>query len=327
MRYTISFALASLLAGAAMADVPRVVTDIPPVHSLVAQVMGDLGQPELLLDRGADEHSFQLRPSQAAALYDAGLVFWIGPELTPWLERALETVPAGVGRVALLDAAGTVTRTYAAEKTEDGHGHADEHGHEDEPAEGQADDHADDHGDDHGHDHSGIDPHAWLSPANATVWVGVIAAELSRVDPENAGTYQANAAAAVASISQADTTARAALQPVAGRPVVMFHDAYGYFADYYGLTIAGTIAQGDAADPGAAHLAQLRDMIARGEAVCVFPEVQHDPALLEQITDGSTARIGGALDPVGASFDPGPQMYADWLTGMAATIAACLAQN
>jgi zinc transport system substrate-binding protein len=327
MRYTISFALASLLAGAAMADVPRVVTDIPPVHSLVAQVMGDLGQPELLLDRGADEHSFQLRPSQAAALYDAGLVFWIGPELTPWLERALETVPAGVGRVALLDAAGTVTRTYAAEKTEDGHGHADEHGHEDEPAEGQADDHADDHGDDHGHDHSGIDPHAWLSPANATVWVGVIAAELSRVDPENAGTYQANAAAAVASISQADTTARVALQPVTGRPVVMFHDAYGYFADHYGLTIAGTIAEGDAADPGAAHLAQLRDMIARGEVICVFPEVQHDPALLEQITEGSTARIGGTLDPVGASSDPGPQMYTDWLTGMAATIAACLAQS
>jgi zinc transport system substrate-binding protein len=319
MRYTISFVLASLTASPALAEVPRVVTDIPPVHSLVAQVMGDLGQPDLLLDRGADEHSFQLRPSQAAALNDAGLVFWVGPELTPWLERALDAATATVGHVALLDAAGTTTREFAEKHDEhaqeDGHAHDEEHGHGDEHA----------HDEEHGHDHSGLDPHAWLSPANATVWVGVIATELSRVDPDNAATYQANAATAVADIAAADAAAQAALQPVAGQPIVMFHDAYGYFADHYGLTIVGTVAEGDAADPGAAHMAALRDMIDTGGVVCVFPEAQHDPALLEQITDGSTVRTGGVLDPVGSTYDPGPQMYATWLTGMATTIATCLA--
>ena len=62
-----------LLATPALAEVPSVVTDIPPVHALVAQVMGDLGQPVLLLAKGADEHDFQLRPSQAGAVADAGL--------------------------------------------------------------------------------------------------------------------------------------------------------------------------------------------------------------------------------------------------------------
>ncbi|MDK2776005.1 MAG: zinc ABC transporter substrate-binding protein, partial [Tabrizicola sp.] len=65
MRYIIALALT---ATPALAEVPRVVTDIPPVHALVAQVMGELGQPELLLAKGADEHDFQLKPSQAGAV-------------------------------------------------------------------------------------------------------------------------------------------------------------------------------------------------------------------------------------------------------------------
>ena len=79
MRYIIT-----LLATAtpALAEVPRVVTDIPPVHALVAQVMGDLGQPELLLAKGADEHDFQLKPSQAGAVADADLVFLATPVCT-----------------------------------------------------------------------------------------------------------------------------------------------------------------------------------------------------------------------------------------------------
>lgn len=315
MRYTIALCMASLAATPGLAEVPRVVTDIPPVHSLVAQVMGDLGTPELLLERGADEHSFQLRPSQAAALNDAGVVFWVGHELTPWLERALEGVPETVVQVSLLDAAGTITREYAAEDTHahEGEAHEDEHADEAVHAEGE-----------HDHEHSGADPHAWLAPANATVWVGVIAAELSRIDPANADGYAANAATAVANIAAADAAAKATLAPVADRPFVVFHDAFGYFADSYGITIAGAISEGDAAAPGAARVAAMRDMVAAGGAVCLFPEVQHDPALLEQIIEGTAARTGGALDPVGSSYEPGPQMYGTLLTDMATTIATCL---
>jgi len=58
----------------ALADVPRVMTDIAPIHSLTAQVMGDLGTPDLLLPPGADPHDFALRPSDAAALGNADIV-------------------------------------------------------------------------------------------------------------------------------------------------------------------------------------------------------------------------------------------------------------
>ncbi len=320
MRYTISFAVATLLVttAAVRAEVPRVVTDIPPVHALVAQVMGDLGQPELLLEKGASEHSFQLRPSQAAGLNDADLVVWIGPELTPWLERALEGVPLEVARLGLLDAPGTITQGYG-EGAHDAHGEA-------AHAEGEAghDDHAEEAGHDD-HAHEGVDPHAWLKPANAQVWLMVIAGELGRLDPDNAATYTANAMAAVEGIGSLDAQVTAILAPAADQPVIVFHEAFGYFAAQYDIHIAGAIAEGDAAAPGAARIAELREMVVAGGAVCVFPEVQHDPVMVEQMVEGTPARIGAPLDPVGSSLEPGPGLYAALMTGMAQGIADCVA--
>ncbi len=297
MRYIITLLMT---ASPALAEVPSVVTDIPPVHALVAQVMGDLGQPELLLAKGADEHDFALRPSQAGSVADAGLVVWIGPELTPWLESALETRAEGASALALLDAEGTLRRDY---------GGAHEAGH--------------DEGHDHAHDHGAGDPHAWLDPRNAQVWLGLIAAELARLDPENAAVYEANAAAARQGIAALDSEIAGLLAPVKGRPMITYHEAFGYFGDHYGLDFAGSIALGDASSPGAARLVDLRAEIEAGGVVCLFPEVQHDPALLEQLAEGTGARIGGALDPVGSSLEPGAGAYAALLTGLARTIVDC----
>jgi zinc transport system substrate-binding protein len=340
MRYIIT-----LLATAtpALAEVPSVVTDIPPVHALVAQVMGDLGQPELLLDQGADEHNFQLRPSQAGAVANAGLVVWIGPELTPWLDSAMEIRPEGAAALALLHGEGVALRSYATEGAKaaghDDHAHEkaghddhahdeaghddhahDEAGHDDHAHEAKADDHAHE-----GHSHDGTDPHAWLDPGNAQVWLGLIAGELSKLDPDNAATYAANAAAAGERIAALDAELQAMLAPMKDRPLVSFHDAYGYFADHYGLTFAGSIALGDASAPGAARLSELRGELEAGGVVCLFPEVQHDPALVEQLAEGTSVKIGGELDPVGSSLEPGPGAYAALLTGMAQTIADCAA--
>jgi zinc transport system substrate-binding protein len=321
MRYTISFLTASALAclvTPATAEVPRVITDIPPVQALVAQAMGDLGAPVLLLDKGADAHSFQLRPSQAAALAEADLVVWIGPEMTPWLDRAVEGLATDVAQLRLLEADGTYLRSFGEGAAPDHDDHADEAGH-DHAAEPAAED-----GHEHDHAHEGVDPHAWLDPGNARLWLGLIAAELARLDPANAATYQANAAQAAAGIATLDARLDAALAPVRDKPFVVFHDAYGYFADHYGLTIAGTVTLGDAAPPGAAHLAELQASL--GQALCIFPETQHDPKMVETIAADTGLRIGGALDPEGAGLEPGPQVYGAILSGMAETLIACLDQ-
>ena len=341
---------ASLLAlaaatGPALAEVPRVVTDMPPVQSLVALVMGDLGTPGVLLAQGADPHHYQLRPSQARELQEAQLIFWIGPSMTPWLDRALDGSAGGAQAVALLDAPGTYRRAFAEgegddDEDEDGdhdHGHDDHDGHDDHAAADHEHEHGDhdhdhdheDHADeDHGHhhDHGSTDPHAWLDPANAETWLGVIAAQLSASDPEHAAQYAANAEAARERIAGLDAKLQAELAPLAGKPFVVFHDAYGYFAEHYGLNIAGEISLGDAAAPGAERLAALRQTIAVSGAACIFPEAQHDPKLVESLVADTGAKVGAALDPEGSSLTYGPGLYEAMLQGMADRLVACLGQ-
>lgn len=285
----------------AAAEVPAVVTDTPVVHSLVAAVMGDLGTPSVLLERGADAHDFQLRPSQVRALGGADLVVWTGPGMTPWLARALE-VHGGDAAVALIDVPGTHLRRFADNSgdaaTVDGHDHD-------------------------GHGHEGTDPHAWLDPSNALVWIDAIAEALAVADGGNAATYRANAAEARTRIEALDRDIADRLTPARDKGLIFGHDAYGYFAARYGLTVAGSLAEGDAAEPGAAHVAELRDAAEAGAVTCAFPETGHDARPLERIVADTPARLGRPLDPEGRLAEPGAALYPTILDGIAAAIADC----
>ncbi|MDM7256179.1 MAG: zinc ABC transporter substrate-binding protein [Paracoccus sp. (in: a-proteobacteria)] len=321
---------------------PNVVTDIPAIGSLVQQVMGDLGQPEVLLEAGGNAHSYQLRPSQAAALQAADLLIWVGPELSPWLERAGGGSKAG--SVALLGLDATHRQDFgdgAAHDHDDDHDHADDHAHEGEGEHDHAhDDHDHDHGDhthdheehehddhDHDHDHSGTDPHAWLDPENARQWLTVIAAKLSEKDPENAAVYQENAARAAQSVTAAETEISAMLAPVRDKKFIVFHDAYGYFTGHFGLHPAISISLGDASTPSAARLAKIREQVAAGHPVCAFPEANHDVKLVETVIEGSDVKLGAPLDPAGATAEPGPLLYQDILRGMGKAMAECLSES
>lgn len=332
MRYIISLILASLLALPARGDVPRVVTDLPPVGALVAQVMGELGAPVVLLERGADAHAFQLRPSQAQDIAAADAVIWIGPEMTPWLDRALAGARDDVADVRLLSVPGTHLQPFADGawdvSHDHGHGHdargPDAHSHSDgtAPATAAETESTANHDATGTHDHDGIDPHAWLDPANAEVWLAEIARVLGAHDPAHAATYAANAAAAQAAVRQLDGDLQALLAPARGQPLVMFHAAYGYLAGHYALNIVGAISDGDAASPGAAHLRSLQATMAN-TPVCLFPETNHDPSLLASLSEAGGVRLGASLDPEGATLAQGPDLYAALMRGLATAIADC----
>ncbi len=290
MRYTISSILTTLLlTSTAMADVPKVVTDFGPIDSLVSQVMGDLDTPFMLLQKGGDPHDFQMKPSQAQALSDADLIFWDGPDLMPALGDAIASLADGAKSVPLLQTGGGKIRLFDGDE--------------------------------------GTDPHAWLDPSNATTWLGTIATELAATDPANAATYAANAAKAQADIAALDAEITAQLAPVKAKPFVVFHDALGYFADHYGLTVAGAIELGDASEPSAAQLTSIKSILTDSKAVCVFPELGRDPKFIETVTEGSTARIGAGQDVEAINLNPGPGQYASLLRGIATTLSDCLSKT
>ena len=91
---------------ATRAEPLRVVADIAPVHALVAQVMGETGAPDLLLPPDTSPHAASLRPSDARRLSAADVVVWVGPELTPWLEKSLTSLAPDARVVGLLNVPG-----------------------------------------------------------------------------------------------------------------------------------------------------------------------------------------------------------------------------
>ena len=120
----IAFAILLLTLPLRAAAEPTVVASIAPVHSLVARVMQGAGDPYLLLPPGASPHDHALRPSDAAALDRAALVFWVGPGLETWLERPLSTLAAGARVIRLADTPGLIRLTPRQGETFDAHTHA-----------------------------------------------------------------------------------------------------------------------------------------------------------------------------------------------------------
>lgn len=328
------------IAGAASAEVPNVATDITPVHSLVARVMQGVGEPSLIVAPGATPHGYSMRPSEAAALESADIVIWMGPELTPWLQDALGTLSGEAHAVALLDAPNTRTLVFRQGAAFEAHGHEDDHGededghddhqHGEEHAKDEDHDHGEDHahGDDHGHDEDhahdpdGIDPHAWLDPANARTWLTLIAEELAEHDPQNAERYMENAKAARDEIASLEAEIAEELEPVSDVPFLVFHDAYQYFETRFGMSAAGAISLSDASDPSAARIAELRDLAQSRDIACVFAEPQFDPKLVETVFDGVARQ--GVVDPLATGVDPGPDLYPTLMRDMATALHECL---
>lgn len=328
----------ALMGGTALAEVPRVAADIAPVHSLVARVMDGIGTPDLIVQPGGSPHEYSLRPSEAEALQEADLVFWVSPDLTPWLGDAVVTLATNASVTELLEAEGTIELEMREgalfevhEHGEDEHEGAEHEGEdhavhtEDEHEEHEDhDDHAEEEAGHEGHDdHGAHDPHAWLSPLNAATWLNVIASQLSAADPENAGAYFANAATGRAELDKLTIDINDMLEPVRGGQFIVFHDAYQYFESAFEFIASGAISISDASDPSPARIAEIRARIAAEGIDCVLAEPQFNAGLVATVMDGTEAATG-ILDPLGSNLEPGLALYPQLMRNLASTLVECL---
>ena len=328
--FTTVSAITLLTGSAALADSPRVVADIAPVHSLVSRVMDGIGKPDLIVPNETSPHDYRLRPADAEALENAGLVFWMGEGLTPWMERALESLSGEATIVELLALDETKTLPFREGALFDAHDHSehDDHDdHDDHDHDKEHDDHDDhdDHGhDDHaGHDHGEFDPHAWLSTDNAKAWLNVIAAKLSSIDPTNAGGYFANASEAIVELDALDKEVDEMLDTVRGGKFIVFHDAYQYFETVYDFPASGAISLSDASDPGAARIAEIANRIESENIQCVLSEPQFNANMVDTVMAGTEAKTE-VIDPLGFGIEPGSSLYTKLIKGMATSLVNCL---
>ena len=213
--------------------------------------------------------------------------------------------------VALSEAAGVRLLATREGGMWEGQGDEEEHGEHEDEEHGQATTMAQ------------LDMHLWLDPRNAAAMVGAIAAALSAADPGHAATYEANATKLQADLARLDAELATTLAPVDDRPFVVFHDAYQYFEDRYGLNALGSITVDPQRAPGAGRLRDIRAELEELDAACVFAEPQFRPALVETVVEGTSAGTG-VLDPLGADLEAGPGQYAQLLRALSASLVDCL---
>ena len=332
-------ALGAATVAARADETVAVVASIKPIHSLVASVMAGVGTPDLLIRGGDSPHSYSLRPSDAAALERADVVFWVGEGMEIFLGDAIATISENANSVELGELDGVIrleARTGSTwddhdhvHEEEHDHAHDDEHDHEEEHDHAHDDEHdheeEHDHDDEHAHDNGALDVHPWLDPINAQVMVAEIAAALSAADPDHAESYRQNAAATEARLAALVEEIETIVAPVQNRPFIVFHDAYHAMENRFDLNGIGSITISPDIQPGAARLVDIRDKIAELGAVCVFTEPQFEPSLVETVVEGTAARTG-VLDPLGADLADGPDLYFELMLRNAHALSDCLGQ-
>ena len=293
------FIASFLLIGSAQAEV-KVLTSIKPLQLIAAAVQDGVAIPEVLLPPGASPHNYALRPSDVRKVQSVDLLYWIGPDMEGFLPRVLNgrTLPT----VAVQDLPGLKLRHFA----EDNHSHAEE---------------ADEH--DHDHRPGSLDAHLWLSPINARVIATKMAADLSAADPENAARYQSNLKAFDERLDALDLRLKKRLTGIEGKPYFVFHEAFDYFEDAYGLKHAGVFSVAAEVQPGAQHVAAMRARLQEVGKTCVFSEPPLRPRLAETLVAGLPVKLA-ELDALGGYTPATAQGYEQVLEKLGNDLAGCL---
>jgi len=307
LKLTAATAFASIFLASSTMAMDGVVASIKPIHSLVAAVMGDTGKPDLLVKGAGSPHTYSLRPSEARMLEGAKVVFWVGDELETFLTKPLESLAANATVVTLSETQGLTLLDVREGGSFEHHDH-DHDAHED-----------------HDHDHGSKDMHLWLDPENARVIVKQVAKTLSEADPTNASTYEQNAEAVDQRLATLIEETNARLASVKEKRFIVFHDAYHYFEDRFGLQPAGSISVNPEAPPSAQRVKEIQEKIASANAACVFAEPQFEPRIVTVVTEGTNTKAG-QLDPLGANLEDGPDLYFNLIESLATSFVDCMAQ-
>jgi zinc/manganese transport system substrate-binding protein len=296
-------AFASLLIGLILSITPvtaqttrlRVVATFSILGDLVHSIAGDNIDLTVLVGPDGDTHSYEPVPQDSVALSQANLVFENGLGFEAWLNDLYTAANSQGQRVVVSDGINPGKITVGDEAGE-------------------------------------IDPHIWQNPYNYVRVAETVRDTLSTADPANATTYQLNANTYITQLLDADTYAIQQVQKLTAdqRKLVTNHDAFGYLATRYGLTLVGTAlgtVSTEGASPSAANVAKLVEDIRATGAKAIFPENIENADLVNQVANEAGVVVGAPLcsDALTPADGPCPN-YLTMIRYNIDSIAAALTQ-
>jgi zinc transport system substrate-binding protein len=311
----------------------KVVTSIKPLHSLASYLMDGVAKPDLIVDGYASPHGFSMKPSHAKMLQDADLIFWVGEDLENFLEKPLNSIAKKAEKIELMDIKGLNVLSFRERNIFDEHDDHDDHEGHSKKKKDDHDDHDDheghtkkkkdahdDHDDHEGHGHGEYDPHIWLDPINAKVILKEMTEHLIENDSKNTSTYKSNLDKALKDIDKLTMNVMTELNQSVSS--IVFHDAYQYFEKRFNVNILGAFTVNTDVMPGAEQLAQIREIIEHDKVSCVFSEPQFNPDIIKAVAKDMNIKTG-VIDPLGATLDPGKDLYFDLIRNMSASFKGC----
>lgn len=234
-----------------------VVTTTTVFADMISNVGGDLVAVTSLVPKNGDVHTFEPRPADVRAVASARLLVMNGLGLDDWLAKTISN--AAAPGTPLLELAPDLPGVPLLPGEEPGT----------------------------------QNPHLWLDVTYAELYVDRIAAALVSADPGHADAYRTQAAAYRARLEALDGEVRAkvATIPAANRKIVMFHDAFPYFAREYGITIVGVAVVAPGQEPNAGYTAQLVQAIKAAGVKAIFSERQFPTRLVDQLAAETGASV------------------------------------
>ena len=334
IKLTITLFFTLTLSFSAKADI-KVVASIKPIHSLASYLMDGVGKPDLIVDGYNSPHGFALKPSHAKMLQNADLIFWVGEDLETFLEKPLKSIAKKAEKIELMEIKGLNKLGFRERNIFEGH---DDHGHghkkdkhDDHKDHGHKEDKHDDHkehghkeakhDDHHGHGHGEHDPHIWLDPMNAKVILSEMAEHLIENDQKNASKYKSNLKKAHKDLDKLTKKIKSELNK--DFKSIVFHDAYQYFEKRFGVNILGAFTVNTDVLPGAEQLSEIREIIEHEKVSCVFSEPQFNPDIINAVAKDTNIKTG-VIDPLGATLNPGKNLYFDLIKNMSSSFKVCL---
>ena len=280
---------AAILVASLQAQAVEVLATIKPFEMIAKELVAQGDTTSTLLNSNESPHDYALKPSDLSRINNSDLVVWFGQDLESFLVKPI----SNIDHALTLQAENSIElRKYAKKCGCKNH-------------------------------HSTYDPHIWLGPRQAIQVAKLITERLIALNPKSTVAYQHNLEKFQYNLLVTAAAINYQLKPVKHAGYYVFHDAYGYFEEYFNTNKLGHFTVEPDRKPGAKKLIQIRRTIMEKNVQCVFTEPQFTPAVIESTVRGTQAQIG-SLDPLGKDIAVKKGSYFDFLKSISASLSGCL---
>jgi zinc transport system substrate-binding protein len=294
----------------------KIVVSTAPIETLVQGILGDKGEITQIVPANMSPHAYTLKPADLVKMYDADVIFWIGPQMETFLVKSIDRLKNTKKVITLIDSQGLQLFPF---RTGNNWQSYDQHNHSAVNQQLSANQSM------IPSQQMNIDPHIWLDPNNAKKILAAITTTLVELDPVNHDYYVKMLQEKTEELTILDKNIAQELTPIKDKPYLVFHDGYQYLEKHYQLNDQGTVLVNPDVPLSGKQLKEIHEKIQRLKIKCVFSEPQVNEKIAANIVKGTNARLA-ILDPLDSGLPTGWQGYTALLKKDVRTLLGCLSQ-